>query len=201
MITDIKIFHGKELFPWIKVIADLRLTEFKNFPYLYVGDITIEEQYLTRYAENDHSILTVVYCDKEIAGISTGIPLVRTSKITADMLEIFEKSGINTDDYYYYGEFIVAPQFRNLGIAKKLFIKQSKIVKAWGFKNACLMTIDREAHHPLKPQHYISTDTLWQKFGFIKTAMKIKARWPTMMPDGKIVNTENTLSFWIAELE
>lgn len=197
---DIKLFHGKEISNWIEAVANLRISEFKKFPYLYVGNIETETKYLTGYSQDDYSIFAIAFCNNEIVGITTGIPLLSTAGVTTDMPEIFKKNGIDPSDYYYCGEFIVLPQYRGRGIAKKLFTAQVNYAKQCGYKNLFLMTVDREENHPLKPHDYISTDSLWEKFGFVKTNMKLQQAWPTILADNNIVNADNVLSFWVKKL-
>lgn len=197
MITDIKLFHGQAISNWIEQAAKLRLSEFKEFPYLYVGNMDAERKYLTCYSQDSHSIFAIAFCNNEIAGITTGIPLINNAGVTTNMPEIFKKNGFNPQDYYYCGEFIVLPKYRGQGIAKQLFTAQSDYIKKCGYKSLFLMTVDREPNHPLKPKDYVSTDPLWEKLGFVKTHMKLQQSWPTMMPNGEVTNINNSLSFWI----
>ena len=173
MDFSIKIFYGKELLQWLDFIAQLRLTEFKEFPYLYIGNLDIEKKYLASYATDNRSVFTLAFHNDEIAGVLTGTPFVSDLEPVPGGPEIFKKHGLQPQDFYYYGEFIVIPKYRGHGITRKLFSQQTAYVKSLGYKSLCLMTVDREPKHPLKPKNYINTDPIWEKLGFSKTDMKI----------------------------
>jgi len=48
--TDIHCLKGKEILPYLSELARLRIEIFKEYPYLYEGDLAYEEQYLHTYA-------------------------------------------------------------------------------------------------------------------------------------------------------
>ncbi len=47
---------GTELKPIITSLAQLRIEVFREFPYLYDGDLDYEETYLDTYLQSDKSI-------------------------------------------------------------------------------------------------------------------------------------------------
>jgi hypothetical protein len=198
---DIKInfFRGPETLAWVDFIARLRISEFKKFPYLYSGDMDNEKKYLSAYARSDRSLFAIAFADNDIAGIMTGIPLLESADVLpADAIPLFEKNQLNPEDFYYWGELIIVPEFRRSGISATLFNEANHAIES-NYKNICFMAIDREQNHPLRPKNYWDTAQLWKKLGFIQTAMKITIKWPTNLADQQIA-TDNTLSFWIKEL-
>lgn len=200
MNIKIRAFFGKDIADWIDSMAKLRISEFKEFPYLYSGNMNIEKDYLSCYAKDEHGLFLIAFDGNKVIGVASGIPLAKSTETVPGALEIFNKNNVNTKDFYYFGEFIVCPQYRNKGIFSKLFFEECELVKKLGYKNACLMTVDREKDHPSKPLDYRNTDEIWAKFGFEKTNYRLTQQWPTIMPDGTVVNIQHSLSFWIKEL-
>ncbi len=199
MNIDIKMLHGNEITKGADLIAQMRLIEFKNFPYLYAGTMDAERKYLSSYAKDKKSIFTLAYCDHELAGIATGIPLLSNANILPGVQELFEQHGLKPQDYYYVGELIVLDKYRNQHIGSNLLLAQSRYVQSLNYKSLCLMTVEREDNHPLKPENYHSTDRLWQKLGYTKTTMQMRFKWPTITADGSIMEMEHRLSFWIKQ--
>jgi len=57
--TDIHHLKGKEILPYLTELAHLRMTVFKEYPYLYEGDLAYEEKYLQTYADCNESIMVL----------------------------------------------------------------------------------------------------------------------------------------------
>ena len=55
-------------------LARLRVSVFRDWPYLYDGDAEYERGYLARYARGD-SIVVAAYAGEEMVGAATGMPL------------------------------------------------------------------------------------------------------------------------------
>jgi len=197
---EVEILIGNNASRYIDLVAKLRLEYFKEFPYLYEGNIEYEKKYVTGYTLDKKSMIAVVKINGEVAGISTGIPLISDSEIVADIKKGFQKKEINIDEYYYYGEVIILPKFRGLGLSRKLFEAQDKIVKEWGFRHVYILTVIRENNHPLKPKNYKSPDVLWKRLGFLQIDKTVSYHWSTIQKDGSVKNNENTLQFWIKNL-
>jgi GNAT superfamily N-acetyltransferase len=200
MKFETKVFRGKEILNWTEVAANFRLSEFKNFPYLYAGNMDIEIGYLNHYAEDERSIFVLVFCDNEIAGIATGISLSSIIDTFPGVIDEFKKNNVGYQDFYYCGEFIVVKKYRKLGITNILFLEEIQHMKACGYKKGCIITVDRENYHPLKPRDYEDTDGLWRKLGFTKTNIRTQIKWPTIMPNGSVADAENSLTLWTCEI-
>ena len=200
MTIEIKIFIEKDAKSYIEYISKLRIEVFREFPYLYNGDIEYEMKYMKDYTSDQKGMIAVAWKEGEIAGISTGIPLISESEIVAEAHDAFKSHNINSKDCYYYGEIIVLPKFRGLGITSKLYEAQDEIIKKWGFKHACILTVVRESDHPLKPKAYKSLDNMWSHLGFFKNNIRVEFHWPTIQHDGSTKDVKNTLEFWTKDM-
>ena len=66
---------GDKLNQYIPELAELRIRVFRDFPYLYDGDLTYEEKYLQTYIEAPDSVIVLAFDGDHVVGASTGIPL------------------------------------------------------------------------------------------------------------------------------
>jgi len=196
MTITIEILIGKNASEYIEYVSHLRINIFKEYPYLYQGDLEYEKKYVADYTLHNQAMIAIAKIDGLIAGISTGIPVISDSKIAQDVKEIFTKQKTEAEKYYYYGEIMILPEFRGKGLATKLYSAQDKIIKEWGFEHACILTVIRENDHPLKPKCYNSPNSLWKHLGFFQTGYKTNLHWQTIQSDGNSNDASNTLELW-----
>jgi predicted GNAT superfamily acetyltransferase len=62
-------------------LARLRVTVFRDWPYLYDGDAAYERGYLARYARGD-SIVVAAFDGDRMVGAATGMPLTTMPTIS-----------------------------------------------------------------------------------------------------------------------
>jgi len=174
------------------------LNIFKEYPILNQGTVEGVKDSFKKISEEPHSVFLIAKEDDHpVIGIATGIPLAYLSEV-----ELFEKNDLKLSDYFHINDVIVLPQYRKKGIGLKLYKKLEKNAGSWGYKALSLCTIEHEENHPLKPLDYKNPDLFWQRLGFVKTSLKTKESWPTIMDkQGKIGQYEHTLIWWIKELK
>ena len=68
----IGLFRGPEITPWLDDVARLRVTVFRDWPYLYEGDLDFERDYLAAYARSAESVFVLAMQGGEVVGASTG---------------------------------------------------------------------------------------------------------------------------------
>lgn len=73
---EIRLLHGAAIAPYIDDLARLRLTVFREFPYLYDGNLDYEAEYLATYARSGRSLVVLALDGGQVVGASTGLPLV-----------------------------------------------------------------------------------------------------------------------------
>jgi hypothetical protein len=79
MIENLKIIcvQGAEIHPYILDLARLRIEVFKDYPYLYQGDMEYEMDYVRRFGYEKHPELCAHFEWKEIdKEVSTSKSLV-----------------------------------------------------------------------------------------------------------------------------
>ena len=195
-----KVLKENEIKNYIELIIDLRLDEFKLFPYLYSGTRESELKYLSSYAEQKNSFLVLVYQEEEICGVATGFPLLAGENLGLSACKLFEENKINPNKYYYIGEIFILKKFRGKGLLRKFFELLEMEIKSRGYLNICFLTVYREEDHPLKPENYVSMDIILKNSGFVKSNMKTEIQWPTVLPNSEVELRANQLTYWTKEL-
>ena len=177
-------------------LALLRITVFRDYPYLYEGSIEYENNYLGRYTQSDRSFLFAVYYAGKMVGATTCIPL---QDETAEIREPFEKKGYDVGTFFYFGESILLPEFRGMGLGHRFFDEREAHARSFGiYKKACFFSVIRQEDHPAKPQQYHSNDAFWKKRGYNKILpLKARLEWPDI---GETKSSPKQLVCWIKDL-
>lgn len=198
---SVEIVVGSDIQKYIDYVSALRISTFKDYPYLYKGSLNYEKKYIENYILDNKATLAFAKVNNKIAGISTGIPLASNSEIVKDIQVIFHKNNIDISRYYYYGETIVLPAYRRQGLTTMLYQKQNELVRNWGFKYTTILTVMREDDDPLKPKGYQKPDEIWKHLGFYKNGLVCAHNWPTIQKSGEVIEAYNKLELWVKNLE
>jgi hypothetical protein len=102
--VQIEVCRGSEIQPYVERVAELRLIVFRDYPYLYEGDIAEERDYLKMYSVSSHSFVVIAKDRDQVIGMATAIPLNETS---TDYWKIFSDKKIPIDVIFYVGERVV----------------------------------------------------------------------------------------------
>lgn len=157
-------YKGSEIEEVIEDLASLRITVFRAFPYLYEGSLEYEKKYLQTYINSPKSFLFAVFDHNEMVGATTCIPL---SDETDDVKEPFIKAGMNIETIFYFGESILLPEYRGLGLGHRFFDEREAHVMSFGtYRTTCFCGVVREENHALKPENYKPLDEFWLKRGY-----------------------------------
>jgi GNAT superfamily N-acetyltransferase len=160
----------------ISQLADLRISVFRDFPYLYEGSLEYEYSYLQTYLKSQKSFLFAVYDNDKMVGATTCIPLADE---TSDVQEPFIKVGMDLDKIFYFGESLLLPQYRGLGLGHRFFDEREAHVCSFGtFQKTCFCSVVREENHLRKPADYQPLDWFWSKRGYQKQPqLKSQFKW------------------------
>ncbi|MGB2682485.1 MAG: GNAT family N-acetyltransferase [Candidatus Competibacter sp.] len=162
----IQRLSGLDLNLYLPELARLRIRVFRDFPYLYQGSAAYEESYLKTYAAAPDSVVVLVWDRERVVGASSGLPL------EAEPLSVAEPFVARGDDprrIFYYGESVLLPDYRGLGLGKRFFEEREAHVRALGcFETVCFCAVERPADHPRRPAGYAPLDAFWSRRGFIK---------------------------------
>jgi ribosomal protein S18 acetylase RimI-like enzyme len=173
-------------------LASLRIAVFREFPYLYNGSFAYEYEYLQTYIKAPKSFLFAVYNNDKMIGATTCIPLLNE---TAEVQEPFIKAKMDLDKIFYFGESILLPEFRGLGLGNRFFDEREAHAKSFGnYSTTCFCAVKRDENHPLKPANYKPLNQFWIKRGYKKEEnLKSNFLWQDI---DEAAESQKTMIYW-----
>lgn len=156
--------QGREIESVFEDLANLRITVFRDFPYLYEGHIDYERDYIQTYLESERSFLFAVYDKDKMVGASTCIPLLDE---TNEVKEPFIKGGFDLGSIFYFGESVLLSAYRGRGLGHRFFDEREAHAISFGtYQTACFCSVQRPDNHPARPANYRPNDIFWIKRGY-----------------------------------
>jgi GNAT superfamily N-acetyltransferase len=188
--------QGKDIESVFDDLAHLRIAVFKAYPYLYEGSMNYEKDYLKTYTLSERSLLYAVYHEGHMVGATTCLPL---SDETEEVKEPFQKANFDLDTIFYFGESILLPEFRGLGLGHRFFDARENHARRFGsFKTTCFCAVLRPENHALKPENYRPLDTFWTKRGYKKEpSFQSQFDW---LDIGETISTLKPMVYWMRSL-
>lgn len=191
----IQAFKGPEAKIYFKQIATLRITMFKEFPYLYEGSIEDEEEYLSIYFNSPNSVILLVLDKDKVVGFSSSIPL---SEEMEEIKNPFVESDLDINSIHYIGEMIIETAYRTKGMFNIMANYQEEYARSKEYLSIVFMTVIREHNHLLKPKNYRCLEILWKYLGYeLLEGIKVKFSWKQV--DGECPQ-DNQLGIWFKKL-
>ncbi len=187
---------GAEIATVIHDLALLRIAVFKDYPYLYEGTLDYEKEYLQTYVNSDQAFLFAVYDQDRMVGATTCIPL---KDETAEVRKPFEDAGFDISTVFYFGESILLPEYRGLGLGHRFFDEREAHARSSGnFELSCFCSVERGENHPAKPANYRPNDAFWLKRGYVKEpSLQSIMDWPDI---GETSSSPKKMIFWTKTL-
>jgi GNAT superfamily N-acetyltransferase len=178
-------------------LAKLRIEVFRAYPYLYEGSITYEKEYLKVYSSSEKAFLYAVYDGLKMVGATTCIPLIDE---TNEVKEPFIQANLSLENIFYFGESILLPEYRGMGIGHRFFDEREAHAKSFeNIKFTCFCSVVRPENHPLKPADYKPLDDFWKKRGYKKIKnLKSNFEW---LDIGEQISTEKEMMYWMREFD
>lgn len=187
----IRHVRGKEIQGYIDDLAALRIEVFKEFPYLYDGNIEDEHKYLMRYSLSKNSLVLLVFDDDKIVGASTALPL---KDADSGFQEPFHNSPYSIENIFYFGESVLRAKYRSNGIGNKFFQEREKFALSLGYNSFVFCAVNREKNHVLKPDNYRDLSEWWLRIGYRSMPDFVcNYSWKEVDSEQEVVNS---LTFW-----
>lgn len=173
-------------------LGRLRIAVFRDFPYLYEGDLEYEKNYLQTYLNAERSFLFAAYDGELMVGATTCIPL---SDETDEVKKPFEEAGIAQERVFYFGESILMKPYRGLGLGHRFFDERETHAASFGtYEMTSFCAVDRGSDHPLQPSDYRPNDAFWLKRGYTRNpTLQAEMHWPDL---GETESTSKKMVFW-----
>jgi len=187
---------GDALARYIPDLARLRMTVFREYPYLYDGSEAYEAEYLRAYTASREAIAVLARDGDAIVGASTGIPLAAENEA---FLRPFETLGLDPAAVFYCGESVLLPAWRGRGIYRAFFEEREAYARELGGMSwISFCGVVRPKNHPLRPPHWEPLDAVWRRFGF---APQLKLQTSYAWKDiDQPASTEHPMQFWLKPL-
>lgn len=189
-------FRGASITTVFEPLAKLRIAVFRAYPYLYEGSLDYELHYLQTYADASRSLLFAAFDGAEMIGATTCIPLTDE---TSEVQEPLIKAGLDLASIFYFGESILLPQYRGLGIGHRFFDEREAHARSFGtYRFTCFCGVLRPDDHPARPADYRPLNDFWQKRGYQPhPELQSQFEW---LDIGEGTPTSKPMMYWMREL-
>ena len=117
-VNQVKCVFGEEAASHAADLARLRIAVFREYPYLYDGDMAYEKYYIQQYVQSPGSVIVLAMDGDTIVGASTALPLADE---TQAFKQPFIEQGIAPAKVFYFGESVLLPAYRGQGIGHRFF--------------------------------------------------------------------------------
>lgn len=190
--VTIRCLTGAAIEPVLMDLAALRIAVFRDFPYLYDGDLDYEAWYLTKFAAAPEGTLVAAFADGRLVGAATALPLMAEHE---DFQVPFRAAGVDPAAVFYLAESVLLPAFRGQGIGHAFFDHREAAGRRLGLTTAAFCAVVRPDDHPARPADYRPLDEFWRKRGYMPVpGMTAVFPWKDL---GEPVETRKTMQFWL----
>lgn len=193
--VKIKILCGREVIPYIHKVAELRIAVFREYPYLYDGELSYEERYVHMYSQTKDAILVIAEHNHEVVGAITGLPLAESQK---EIKALFIKNDIPSERFFYLGEIILLQEYRRKKIGDLMYQQFEKALEEMEFyEKIAICEVVRAENDLRKPLDYKSLDRFWSRRGYVKHPdLVVYFSWREIGGAGEV---KHPMVFWIKD--
>lgn len=191
----LEILTGAALEAALPELARLRIAVFRDWPYLYDGDLGYEEAYLQSYRNSQEAIVVGAFDSGTLVGASTGTPLADHAE---DFATAFAGSGFDLNDVFYCAESVLLAPYRGQGLGQGFFDARESHARARGYSVSAFCSVLRPSDHPMRSKNYAPLDPFWRRRGYAPLA-GVVARFSWKDLDSACA-TDKSLQFWARDL-
>lgn len=196
MTVTVETLSGAAFANSLDDLARLRITVFRDWPYLYVGSMPYEQKYLDKFAATDGAIIAAARDGDRIVGCATAAPLLGHQP---EFAEPFLKAGYDPRSIVYFGESVLLATYRGRGIGHAFFDhREAAARRVPGVTHTAFCGVIRPATHPARPNDYVSLDAFWSKRGYAKVPGLIASY--DWIDVGMHEKTAKPMQFWMRAL-
>ncbi|MBV0912527.1 GNAT family N-acetyltransferase [Anianabacter salinae] len=195
MTLRFETLTGAAIDPVIDALADLRITVFADWPYLYEGDPDYERRYLASYRDSAGAIVVGAFDGNRLVGAATGTPMEDHEE---DFAAAFGGTGYHLSQVFYCAESVLLRAYRGQGAGHAFFDRREDHARRLGFQHCAFCAVIRPDDHPDRPANYVPLDAFWRKRGYAPLdGVVARFGW---RDHGETQETKKPLQFWARPL-
>ncbi len=192
----VEVLTGSALEAALEDVARLRIAVFRDWPYLYDGDLDYEKRYMQSYRDSEGAVVVGSFDGDRLVGAATGTPMEDHAD---DFAAAFAGTDERLENVFYRAESVLLPGYRGRGIGHRFFDLREDHARNLGRTKTAFCAVMRPGNHPMRPENYRPLDDFWSKRGYAKLpGVVARFRWKDV---GDSVQTEKPLQFWMRGLE
>ncbi len=192
---EIRVLAGAAIQPFVEDMSRLRIEVFRDYPYLYDGDLRYEARYTEEFSRAPGAIIVGAFDEDRMIGAATGAPM---AELKRDWVTPFEAEGYDLTKLFYCGESVLLADYRGRGIGHAFFDHREAQARRLGCDQICFAAVIRPNDHPLKPGDYRPLDPFWRKRGYrLLEGMTLTFSWKEV---GQEALSDHALRVWIRAL-
>jgi GNAT superfamily N-acetyltransferase len=195
MPPDLRPLTGPTLDAALDDLARLRIAVFRDWPYLYDGDLDYERRYMESYRANPRAILVGAFDGTRLVGAATGTAL-------ADHAEEFAAplagTALSVETCFYCAESVLLPDYRGHGAGHGFFDLREAFGRDMGLTHSLFCAVIRPGDHPARPATPRLLEPFWRKRGYAPLPGAVaRFSWRDV---GATQETEKPLQIWARAL-
>ena len=191
----VQILTGSGLAVAVPELSRLRVTVFREFPYLYVGNADYEARYIQSYLNTPDSLVVLVRDGEVVVGASSALPLQAEQ---AELKAPWKAAGIDINRVWYLAESVLLPAYRGRGLGVRFFEERERRGRELGFKVASFCAVERAADHPSRPANDMPLDEFWGRRGYTKRPELVaQLSWQDLDEEGESLKR---MVFWTKDI-
>jgi GNAT superfamily N-acetyltransferase len=192
---DVRALRGADLEAALDDVAQLRISVFRDWPYLYDGTLDYERQYLATYRDNPGALLVGAFDDGRLIGASTSTPM---EDHAPEFAAPFKALGIAPEKILYGAESVLLRPYRGIGLGHRFIDLREAHALALGRTHVAFCSVIRPEDHPARPAIYRKNDSFWMGRGYDPLpGVVAHFSWKDL---GELAETEKALQFWMRAL-
>jgi GNAT superfamily N-acetyltransferase len=195
MSLRVEALTGDALDAALEDVARLRIAVFRDWPYLYDGDLEYERRYLQVYRDSPAAILVGAFAGGRLVGAATGTPMADHA---TEFAAAFAGQPHDLSEVFYCAESILRPEFRGKGAGHRFFDLREAHARRLGFRKVAFCAVVRPADHPARAADHRPLDPFWRARGYAPLpGVVAEFAWKDL---GAAEETRKPMQFWMKAL-
>ncbi|KAA9010047.1 GNAT family N-acetyltransferase [Histidinibacterium aquaticum] len=196
MTLEYRTLRGAEVEEALDALADLRITVFRDWPYLYDGDHAYERRYMQTYRDSPGAVLVGAFDGDRLVGAATGTPMEDHAEEFAGAFTGEELPELG--EVFYCAESVLLPEYRGQGAGHAFFDMREAHARELGRGHVAFCAVMRPDDHPDRPPEARSLEPFWRGRGY-RPLPEVVAEfsWKDL---GDAEETRKPLQFWMKTL-